>query len=270
MRIEIAGIVCELRGVESLFGGSAARRYRPFLSERAPDLSLDVRRLRERPRVRQLPEQPVVVIRAETPDLLFIERLDNPFTAYLDLAGGQGGITLDPNIYCLDSVLRVVYSVLLTRRGGILLHSAAIHRQDRAMLFAGKSESGKTTLCAQGFESILSDELVALSPDGDGWVAHGTPFWGEARPGDNPASARVGGLYLLRKGAQHEVRPADRSAALLEVLGCCFFLGPREMTGSVFDACARLVDETLVGEFAFHPDPSVVSYLDREAMSCAV
>ncbi len=63
----------------------------------------------------------------------------NPSTA-------RGRIQQTINPYSLDSVLRIVHTLLLAREGGFLLHASSAIRNGRAFLFSGVSGAGKTTM----------------------------------------------------------------------------------------------------------------------------
>src|SRR5437870_1109440 len=68
-----------------------------------------------------------------------IERGD--FRAEWDPALGRGRIRQSINPYSIDSVLRIVHTLLLARSGGFLAHAASAVRNGRAFLFAGDRKS---------------------------------------------------------------------------------------------------------------------------------
>lgn len=261
----IAGICCELAGLEGeLLGDAALMRYEAFLSDANPDLRIDI--FVEEGLASSMPDvdQPVVEVAEIEPRFYHICRKDNPFEGRFDLSKGVGNVHVSDNIYCFDSFLRILYSLLLAEKNGLLLHSAAVATPDAAVLLAGVSEAGKTTLCSLGFSTVLSDELVAVRRDGGDFMAYSTPFWGEFVAGKVRDERRVGSVYLLRKGPRHEVRPARAASALFEVLGCVFFFGPPRLSSTVLDIAGQLVESRLGGEFYFTPTSDVVQFLERE------
>ena len=58
----------------------------------------------------------------------------------------RGTVRLHPSPYSLDSVLRILHTVLLAGQGGMLMHASSVMLDGRAYLFTGVSESGKTTI----------------------------------------------------------------------------------------------------------------------------
>lgn len=265
MKVTIADVCCELTGFDDELLGEAARmRYSAFLSDDEPRISVHVR---VRPPVMgTLPnaDQPVVAIEEASPNVFSVQRSDNPFEGVFDLDRAAGEVVVNDNMYCFDSFLRILYSILLASSHGLLLHSAAVATPRKAVLLAGVSEAGKTTLCSLGFSTVLSDELVAVRKLDDRFIAYSTPFWGEFVAGRVREQREVGGVYLLRKGAQHEVRPAGASSALFELLGCVFFFGPPRLSSTVLDITGDLVESRFCGEFYFTPTSDVVEFLERE------
>lgn len=264
MRIGIAGIVCEVDGLTGGFAASARDRYAAFLTGEDAQFKLSLRVEQLTGRNIDDDRERVIDVWREGP-IVHATRPDNPFRARLDLERNAGQATLSPNLYCLDSLLRITWSVLLGETGGLLLHSCAVMHDGLVTVLAGQSEAGKTTLSRLGFETVLSDELVALrcAPDGEA-TAYGTPFWGEFVGGRENSSGPVGSVYLLRKGPVNAVTPVDRVQALRELLGCTFFFGPPDLTASVLDTCTRLASTKLAGELHVFPTPEVVSFIRGE------
>jgi hypothetical protein len=83
------------------------------------------------------------------------------FRAEWDLARRRGRVRQSPNPYSIDSVLRILHSLVLAREGGFLVHAASVIRNGRAFLFAGVSGAGKTTISrlAPPDVALLTDEV---------------------------------------------------------------------------------------------------------------
>ncbi len=129
------------------------------------------------------------------------------FQARWDPRTGRGSVRQNANPYSLDSVLRILHSLILAERGGFLLHSASAICDGRAYLFSGVSGAGKTTMTrlAPADITLLTDEISYLRPSAGGYAAFGTPFAGElARAGENCA-APVSALFFLEKGAGNRI-----------------------------------------------------------------
>ena len=136
-----------------------------------------------------------------------------------------GRIRQSANPYSIDSVLRIVHTLVLARSGGFLLHASSGIRNGKAFLFTGLSEAGKTTMArlAPADVTLLTDEASYVRKVGAGYMAYGTPFAGEfGAPGKN-VSAPVAAVYLLEKAAENRVDPVEpsyRSVPDGEECGC--------------------------------------------------
>jgi hypothetical protein len=83
------------------------------------------------------------------------------FRAEWDPERRRGWVRQSPNPYSIDSVLRILHSLILAREGGFLVHAASAIRNGRAFLFAGVSGAGKTTISrlAPPDVVLLTDEI---------------------------------------------------------------------------------------------------------------
>ena len=80
----------------------------------------------------------------------------------------------------LDSFLRVCFSTLVIQKGGLMLHAAGIDKGTKGYVFFGVSRTGKTTIAnfSKGHASILSDEFVFVIKSGEAYRVFGSPFYG--------------------------------------------------------------------------------------------
>ncbi len=102
---------------------------------------------------------------------------------------------------------QLLFVPVLARRDVILVHACGAVLDGKAMVFAGHSGDGKTTLATmlakEGVE-LLSDERVAIRQvDGD-FVAYGTPWPGEGNVVSS-ASYPLGGVFILGKSSSHRL-----------------------------------------------------------------
>jgi hypothetical protein len=177
----------------------------------------------------------------------------NPSTA-------RGRIQQTINPYSLDSVLRIVHTLLLARKGGFLLHASSAIRNGRAFLFSGVSGAGKTTMArlAPPDAALLTDEISYVTRQHGRYFAVGTPFFGElARVGEN-LQAPIEALYLLAKGPQNKIEPIEGTDAVRGLLeNVLFFARDPEFVKMVFDAAFEFVAQVPVRRLTFVPDTSV-------------
>jgi hypothetical protein len=182
------------------------------------------------------------------------------FRATWNPAERRGQVSQSANRYSIDSVLRIVHTLMLAPQGGFLLHASSAVRNGKAFLFSGVSEAGKTTMArlAPHDVSLLTDEASYVRKVDGRYFAYGTPFAGEfGEPGKN-ISAPIAALYLLKKAPENcieEIDPVEATQRLLRNI--LFFAHQPEMVRQVFDAACAFVAAVPVYQLAFLPDQRV-------------
>jgi hypothetical protein len=175
-------------------------------------------------------------------------------------ASGRGKVRQSRNPYAIDSVLRIVHTLILSRRGGFLVHAASVIRREQAFLFAGVSGAGKTTISrlAPSDTILLSDEISYIRREENGYLACGTPFTGElAQVGENK-SAPLRRLFFLDKGPENRIEALEPSEAVRLLLrNILFFAEDEELVKQVFQSACEFVERVAVSRLTFVPDPRV-------------
>ena len=197
-----------------------------------------------------------------------IERGD--FRARFDPAARRGHIRQSENPYSIDTVLRIVHTLVLAREGGFLMHAASALRGGRAHLFAGVSGAGKTTISrlAPADARLLSDEISYVRRVDGGYRAFGTPFAGElARPGEN-VSAPLEAIYLLAQGPRNRIEPVPVAEAARALLAnVLFFAEDAALVQAVFAAVLDLAERVPVRRLTFVPDARVWDLIGHEELA---
>ena len=250
--VEIGGIPVALSTCDQGFLDLLRRRYEGFLSSSRPEVELEFD---------LIPPVPAsdddIRVRREGREWL-IERGD--FHARWDPRTGRGHVRQNANPYSLDSVLRILHSLILAERGGFLLHAASAICDGRAYLFSGVSGAGKTTMTrlAPADITLLTDEISYLRPSADGYSAFGTPFAGElARSGEN-CSAPVSALFFLEQGPDnrvHELAPAEAVRQLMRNI--LFFAEDHALVEKLLATACDFVASVPIRRLTFYPDARV-------------
>lgn len=188
-------------------------------------------------------------------NLWFFDRGD--FHAEWDSRTRRGWVRQAPNPYAIDTVLRIVHSLVLAEEGGFLLHAASAVRSGQSFIFTGISGAGKTTISrlAPPDVVVLTDEISYIRRRASGYRAYGTPFAGElARVGEN-ISAPFGGLYFLEKGPVNSIEPIDdRRAARALLRNVLFFAHDEQLVNRVFESAYEFVSRVATARLIFTPD----------------
>src|SRR5207245_4568712 len=153
------------------------------------------------------------------------------------------------NPYAIDSLLRIIHTLILAKRGGFLVHAASAVRGERAFLFAGVSGAGKTTISrlAPSDATLLSDEISYVRRERDSYLSCGTPFAGElARVGENK-SAALRALFFLDKGPENRIEPLESGEAVRLLLrNILFFAEDEAVVRLEFQWACEFVDRVPV------------------------
>ena len=256
--VEIGGIPIALSTCDDRFLDLLRQRYNGFLSSSPPEFELEFDLTDTVP----VSDDDVSVRREDNnegnkKDWL-IERGD--FCARWNPRTGQGRVRQNANPYSLDSVLRILHSLILAERGGFLLHAASAICGGRAYLFSGVSGAGKTTMTrlAPADITLLTDEISYLRPSADGYAAFGTPFAGElARAGEN-CTAPVSALFFLEQG------PEALRRLMRNIL---FFAEDHRLVEKLLATACDFVARVPIRRLTFYPDARVwelVRNFDRD------
>jgi hypothetical protein len=171
-----------------------------------------------------------------------------------------GEVFQSANPYSIDSVLRIIHTLMLAPEGGFLLHASSAVRNGKAFLFSGLSEAGKTTIArlAPPDATLLTDEASYVRKVDGRYFAYGTPFAGEfGEPGKN-VSAPIAALYLLKKAAENRIEELEPAEAVRRLLrNILFFAHQEEMVRQVFASACAFVAAVPAFQLSFFPDQRV-------------
>jgi len=250
--VEIGGIPIALSTSDEGFLDLLRHRYDGFLSSSPPEFELEFDLQSAPP-----PSDADVRVRRDG-DHWLVERGD--FRARWNPRTGRGSVRQNANPYSLDSVLRIVHSLILSERGGFLLHSASAICDGRAYLFSGVSGAGKTTMTrlAPSDITLLTDEISYLRPNRGGYSAFGTPFAGElARAGEN-CSAPVSALFFLEQGPENRIDELPSAEAVRRLMrNILFFAEDQGLVEMLFATACDFVARVPIHRLTFYPDARV-------------
>ena len=250
--VEIGGIPIALSTCDERFLDLLRQRYDGFLSSSRPEFELEFDLTDAGP-----VSDDDVRVRREG-DAWIIERGD--FNARWDPRTGRGSVRQNANPYSLDSVLRILHSLILAERGGFLLHAASAICEGRAYLFSGVSGAGKTTMTrlAPADITLLTDEISYLRPSADGYAAFGTPFAGElARAGEN-CTAPVSALFFLEQGPRNRVDELTSAEAVRRLMrNILFFAEDHGLVEKLLATSCDFAAKVPIRRLTFYPDARV-------------
>lgn len=243
--VEIGSICCAVTCRDDEIYRRLSGLYRNFLTELTPDITIELERTEvEGPVPDGDASEPVFDILVDRSDLFIAEMGWDP-------AGSDAAFRYINRLFYL-----AYYTACLEKFGGdppaMLVHACGILRQGRALLFAGPSESGKTTIagmCREKDGRVISDEMVLISrPGSDGSAAsvRSVPIIGGFLPGIN-ITAPLSCILMLKRGERTRIRPLEPVEAYLRLISQTItpcYIGQRERK-SVLSMIAEFSQKTI-------------------------
>jgi len=104
---------------------------------------------------------------------------------------------------------------------GLLIHASAVRIDDRAVMFCGPSDAGKSTMAllwASAGATIIADDRVAIRRSEAGLLCFGTPYdriGGKIYPTGTPLAA----VFSIGHGSSNRVRTLTGVAAIMALVG---------------------------------------------------
>jgi ABC-type molybdenum transport system ATPase subunit/photorepair protein PhrA len=258
LKIEI-GDICSLIRLDNLnIFDQLKTGYRKFLSIKNPNIKIDVC-VKEDMKLNQHSESnkvPAVQIIRKNDELFFGWR---DFVAYFDNRQGIARVVQPKEIASTENCLRILYSFLLMKQKGFLLHASGVINNECGYVFFGKSGSGKTTVARLSDYMVLSDDVVVIKKYNDTFKVCATPFGGkdiEIKRKINVCS-RVCALFSLKKDQNTWFKKLTYSQAIFSLISnvICFSTELKQIE-EILNLCSDLLTRSPCYEMHFLPDKS--------------
>jgi hypothetical protein len=234
LSLQIGSVCCALKCKEEEFINRLKRLYHNFLSKQPADITVELEE------DKQLGADGL--LDPSLSETKYMHENGNSFRTSSQLLSGQYDLgrhiikltgakyLLDPDIEVnhLNQLLSLsYYSACKVKYGDVppamLIHSCSIIRHGKAFIFAGPSESGKTTiarLCRRQDGEVLNDEIVLMSrptSDGKEISLQSAPMKSLISPRRNK-SAPLSCILLIKKGDKTAIHEVERTEAYLKFM----------------------------------------------------
>jgi hypothetical protein len=234
LSIKIGSVSFALKCKEEEFINRLQHLYHNFLTEQPVDITVELEE------DKQLSADGV--LDPSLSDTKYMHENGNSFRTSSQLLSGQYDLTrriikltgakflLDPDteVNRLNQLLSLsYYSACKVKYGDVppamLVYSCGIIRHGKAFVFAGPSESGKTTIagfCREQDGEVLNDEIVLMSRpinDGKEISVKSAPMISRISPRANK-SAPLSCILLIRKSDKTAIHEIDRTEAYLRFM----------------------------------------------------
>jgi hypothetical protein len=232
IRIQFGELCCAVICHDADIFQRLKESYRVFESDKPDDINirLDFISRLDAARIEEILSQTQVL----SPEGLYVAA-NQVFDIKFDAASSTFAVTADRCVFDtsfklkpMNRLLRLAYYTAsqLKNRGrpsSMLVHTCGILRNGQALLFAGPSETGKSTvgrLCGEDYGLPMNDEMVLLSwphPHNRTVLVHSVPIFGEL-PFRLNTSVPLARVLMLKQSQRTAVRRLGRKEAYLRFM----------------------------------------------------
>lgn len=159
----------------------------------------------------------------------------------------------------LGSLLRIAYSMAILPHAGVSIHASAIHYNGEAILFLGKSGTGKSTHARLWLQhaagaTLLNDDNPMLRVQGTKLMAYGSPWSGKGACYRNEGYP-VRGIVRLSQATENRFRELHDEEAFIALLPSCSVVRHDEgMEDMSLDLLGEILERVVVAHLACRPD----------------
>lgn len=263
LKIEVANIVTSLELDDSSLLQQLKETFSEFLSTKPAEISIGVKI------VDNLKAQ-----ESSIPGLYFsgketIIKGDN-FLGRVDLSKRKGEIDILPS-YARESLatfLRIIYNILITREGGLVLHACGIVKDNKAYVFFGPSQSGKSTVAQLSMDyTVLSDDLIVIKRINGSCKVFGTPYWDRLKEDQGKKRIfEIAGLFKLIKDNKTYLKRLSYSQGMAKVLTLPGIPKEYQPIDKLLSISSYLIKEVPCYELHFLPNKTFWRCIEKEVV----
>lgn len=156
---------------------------------------------------------------------------------------------------------------VVLREGAMILHSAYMCREGKAVLFSAPSETGKSTQAGlwekyRGTRQVNGDRSL-LVREGDGWYAYGWPICGSSEICHNEAYP-IQAIVMLYQAKENTIQRLGPAAAMKKLMSqITINMWNTRFQIQVMDLIQQLITEVPVYELGCNISEDAVACLER-------
>ena len=261
LKIEVANIVTSLELDDSFLLQQLRETFSEFESNKSAEISIGVKI------VDSLKTQKTSPMGLSFSEKKVTIKGDN-FWGRMDLSKKKGEINIFPPYTreSLASFLRIIYNILITEEGGLVLHAAGIVKDNRAYIFFGPSQSGKSTVAQLSKDyTILSDDLVVIKRINGSCKVFGTPYWDRLRESQGKRGIfEIAGLFKLVKDNKTYLKRLSYAQGMAEALTLPGVPKEHQPIDKLLNISSYLIKKTPCYELHFLPNKTFWKCIEKE------
>jgi len=164
-----------------------------------------------------------------------------------------------------SSLIRIAYSAAILRHEAISIHASAVCREQEAILFLGKSGTGKSTHARLWLQyatttTLLNDDNPILRLYDGRVMAYGSP-WSGKTPCYKQEGYPVRGIVRLRQAPTTAFRRLNDIEAFIALLPSCSMIRSDEAgEEDGYALLSHITQQVIVGDLACRPDEEAYRY----------
>jgi hypothetical protein len=198
--------------------------------------------------------------------MAFISKDFSRVQAYVPPYEGKFAWDVVDIIYDMMQIILINY--FAHHRNGLILHAAAIKENDYSLVFAGKSESGKSTTARLWYRHskaiVLNDDRVIVRKTAKGFIAYSGPWSGEFGHTATAVSdqAPLQGLFIIEHAKNNFCRVLTQAGAFRALYPTLFsFFWDRRLMSNTLGLCEELISRAAVSRLGFVKNKKAISFV---------
>lgn len=272
-RLQIGDVCCSLRFKDPAYSSYLKERLKEYMSEEEAELTMDI-------------SVNVISDKEETdlPDSLFTSKTVNGND--FDFQDGliKGTLNLEEKqctvffsgkgIHAFKQFMFMVYYTIMKynhpSKSNFMVHACAVSREGAGYVFAGPSESGKSTIAnlSSGY-SVLNDETVIVKKENGSYIVSSTPFRGDFLENKNK-HAPLKAIFLIKHAGEKNVikklSKREFITRFLKEVVCSdtlLSMNRGDTFSEMMDFCTDVASKVPFYELQFLPDRSFWDSIDN-------
>ena len=197
---------------------------------------------------------------------------EKPYGILLEESGQPDHVWVDPAVVPLlqyDTIFLSLFALekRMLERGALILHSAYMCREGKAVLFSAPSETGKSTQAAlweryRGTRTVNGDRSLLIR-EKNGWFAHGWPVCGSSEICYNEVYP-VQAIVMLHQAKENSIRPLRGAEAARKLIAqITINMWDARLQMQAMDQIDRLLTEVPVYELGCDISEEAVKCLEE-------
>jgi hypothetical protein len=276
-RLLLGEFCCALRfAADAEYSNSVKNFYENFLSEKEPDITLDIEIILHREKV-EVPQSLAIAKKVEGENFDYHNGL---IKGTLDLDKRRCSLQVknallgNPSVRIFEQFMHQLYFTLLEDRyhgampWRLLVHSCAVLVNDKGYLFVGPSGSGKSTIAElSAAYDVLNDEITLVQNEGGTYTVHATPFNGYFRLKKN-MSGPLEKIFFIKQDTEHYIKKIALKDCIIplarEIVPPISILSEqnRHPLYALFDCAVQILKDVTFFELHFRQDNKLWEYIE--------